>query len=198
MLCSGSFLGQIIFWNVQTGEKVADIDTGNKQFVLTVDFSQDGELVAAGQKDGTVTVFRRGADGWTKELQKPHKMRVRTVCFAGTGVDRILLVGCDDARVHVYAIAGKEFIGALTGHRSWITCIAANPNPKLSHFFVSSSVDGKVKLWNLKEKEKLVKSFDSHKGQVWSVAFNEAGTHFVSTGESGLMQLYHIDEKVAK
>lgn len=66
--------------------------------------SQDGELVAAGQKDGTVTVFRRGADGWTKELQKPHKMRVRTVCFAGTGVDRILLVGCDDARVHVYAM----------------------------------------------------------------------------------------------
>ena len=107
--------------------------------------------------------------------------------------DEILRVICV-CRIHVlmFYSAGKEFIGALTGHRSWITGLAANPNPKLSHFFVSrsahhrycskqrvggadervcmrvccSSVDGKVKLWNLKEKEKLVKSFDSHKGQV--------------------------------
>merc|ERR1712062_381389 len=46
VLCSGNFLGQINFWNAQTGKKVAEIDTGNKQFVLTVNFSQDGEFLA--------------------------------------------------------------------------------------------------------------------------------------------------------
>jgi len=63
-LLSGSLDGKIKLWDINTGKKLLDFDTGTE--VWTVDLVSAASIIVFGCEDGTVRVLRRVGKGVKK------------------------------------------------------------------------------------------------------------------------------------
>jgi WD repeat-containing protein 61 len=90
-------------------------------------------------------------------------------------------------QIHLYEASGN-LVGAFSGHESWVLGVDSHPD---GLHFVSSSSDNTVRLWDIGQRTCITTSKE-HKDQVWSVAFNEAGTELASCGDDGTVITYGL------
>lgn len=65
--------------------------------------------------------------------------------------------------------------------------------PKSAHMFLSCSMDGKVKLWEVFGNRKLVRTYVGHKLPVKDICFNNDGTEFLSTSFDNHIKLWDTE-----
>ena len=85
--------------------------------------------------------------------------------------------------------AGKE-LASLAGHSRPVTGVAFVPSGKgKEKQAVSASLDGTIRLWNLKTKEE-VRKFEGHVGEVYCIAVSADGTRILSGGNDRTVRLW--------
>ena len=149
-----------------TGKLVASIPKSAN----AVEFSRDGRLIAVGENDGLVSVYK-SATGQLQGSFNGHPTQVRGLCFS-RDAQHIMVAGNDNMlriwRMRAEKSPGEtkhlifEQIGRLTGHVGEIVDV------RLSHkgdLILTAGVDGTSRIWT-------TSVFDSRQSQ-----FDNTGRH---------------------
>jgi WD40 repeat protein len=110
--------------------------------VWCVAFSPDGRSLAAGNRDGDVTIWNPHTGNPRCSL-KGHLRGVRCVAFTSDG--KTVATGSDDETVKLWGpVTGQEFC-TLNGHSAEVYCLAFSQDDQ---WLASGSYDGAIKLWH--------------------------------------------------
>lgn len=192
-------------WNTTTWEVVADLaipqpegsksteKSSSKKFVLSVAWSPDGQRLACGSVDGTISVFDVAQAKFLHHLEG-HTMPVRSLVYSPRQ-PRLLFSASDDAQVHMYDAEGKTLMSAMSGHASWVLCVDVSPE---GDAIATGSSDKTVRLWDIGMRAS-VQTMSNHTDQVWGVAFRppapagnqvRGGGRLASVSEDKSISLY--------
>ncbi|ROL52810.1 WD repeat-containing protein 61, partial [Anabarilius grahami] len=188
-IATGSHLGKVNIFGVESGKKEHSLDTRGK-FILSIAYSPDGKHLATGAIDGIINIFDI-ATGKLLHTLEGHAMPIRSLTFSPDS--QLLVTASDDGYIKIYDVQHANLAGTLSGHGSWVLNVAFSPDDthfvsrqELMHF---NSSDKSVKVWDTASRS-CVNTFFDHQDQVWSVKYNPTGSKIVSAGDDRAIHIY--------
>ncbi|XP_077794413.1 superkiller complex protein 8 isoform X3 [Macaca mulatta] len=181
-LATGTHVGKVNIFGVESGKKEYSLDTRGK-FILSIAYSPDGKYLASGAIDGIINIFDI-ATGKLLHTLEGHAMPIRSLTFSPDS--QLLVTASDDGYIKIYDVQHANLAGTLSGHASWVLNVAFCPDD--THF-VSSSSDKSVKVWDVGTRT-CVHTFFDHQDQVWGVKYNGNGSKIVSVGDDQEIHIY--------
>ncbi|KAJ5587931.1 WD domain protein [Penicillium hispanicum] len=154
--------GHLRVWDLSdAGKQLRDHETKGS-FGTCIDLSTDGNELASGHENGAVYIFT------TSEGRMPFSLSglvqaVRAVAFSPGG--KILAAAGDSKVIVLYDTSSGEQIANLSGHSAWILSLSWS---NTGEYLLSSSFDGKVKVWSIDSKTCVATHSETEKA-VWSV-----------------------------
>jgi WD40 repeat protein len=162
--------------------------------VLAVRYSPDGELLAAGFKDGSVLVLD-AASGKTLQRLLWHARPVHGLAFSGWTregqTSAFLASGAEDGSVAVWdlqsGMARYRFTNPLLGYWGYgIRSLAFSPDDSV---LVTGGDQGYLSRWNLATGEELPR-LQTQFGLLFGIAFSPDGSRLASACGDGTVQLW--------
>lgn len=153
--------------------------------ILSIAFSPDRTLLAAGDSNGELRVWRL-ADYQSLFTAQAHTDWAGAVAFSPDG--QHLASGGDDAMIHLWEIATGQSIRTFAEHSNYVQAIAFHPQGQL----VSGSHDGTIKLWDTGTGQ-VLRTLRGHAGPVRAVAFSPDGQTLASGSSDGTVKLWDAD-----
>jgi WD40 repeat protein len=192
--CSDS---NLLEFNVTSG---AGIVAGSVDgYILSLDVSPDGKMIAAGTKNGKVVLWDR-AKGYKKQiLLTENKNQIPAVAFNHKG--DMLACGEVLGYLKTWDLKENKLLANVKGHSARITCIRFSPDDKT---IATASYDQAVNLWNADNLNDQPIKLKDHESWVIALAFSPFGDKLVtgSTKENRLIlwptRTYAIAELVSK
>ena len=192
LLASGSRDDTAVLWDVAAQTEVATLEKraepapeggiaiGRFNWVLSVSFSPEGTLLAAGDLDGTVTVWDIATRTRVSTFEGPaDRIQDQIVSVSFTPDGAFLVSGAADGRVLLWDVETGGAT-ALSGHTSF-SSIAFSPE---GTSLASGLSDGTVRLWDTATRTP-VASLEGHVGLgVKAVSFSPDGALLASLGGS--------------
>ncbi|MBD2347033.1 WD40 domain-containing protein [Anabaena subtropica] len=154
--------------------------------VMSVAFSPDGELLAAGDSNGEIHLWRV-ADGQQILIFRGHSNWVVSLAFSPDG--RILASGSSDCTVRLWDVSTGQCLHTLGEHGNEVWSVVFSPN---GDRLASACDDHIVRLWLVSTGECL-KTFQGHTNWVLSVAFGLDGETLVSGSDDNTIRLWNIN-----
>ena len=190
--------GRIIVWNTHTTDKKLLIQPHLSGYmsILAVTFSPTYDFVAFGGTDNAVSIYKCTDDDGQKlmvnddkivELQR-HDGFISCIRF--TNSDSELLSCGGNGNCLLWDVEKQDTKNEFINHYDDVTQIDINKdNPNL---FVSSSIDGTVRIWDIRDKNKQIGMFNGHKSDVNTVKWFVDGYGFVSGGDDGCVRFFDL------
>lgn len=195
-LASGSSDTSVKIWSLQGGFFKSlqqmlfggDIFTlpGHSNYVFSVAFSPDGQMLASGSQDCTIKLWDLGTRQEIRKLEG-HNSWVRSLAFSPDG--KILASGSSDRTVKLWDLAAGRNCRTLSGHSDYVFSLAFSPDGQI---LASSSSDTTVKLWLLAAGREIC-TLTGHSSAVGCVAFSPDGQTLVSGSGDGTVKLWRRD-----
>jgi U4/U6 small nuclear ribonucleoprotein PRP4 len=165
---SGRFLGTCCFdnswrlWDLEAQEEILHQE-GHSQPVYDLAFHPDGSLALSGGLDafGRVWDLRTGR---CIMFLEGHLKSILTVNISPNGYH--MATGSEDNSVKIWDLRRTECIYTIPAHTSLVSKVKFQPTN--GHYLVTSSYDGKAKLWSHPNWAPL-KELSGHEGKVMSV-----------------------------
>ena len=85
----------------------------------------------------------------------------------------------------------KKRIWQFIGHKKGVNAIKFIP--KSGHLLLSASNDCTVKLWNIYDNRKCLRTFYGHSAGIRNICFNKKGNKFLTTSYDGWIKLYDVE-----
>ncbi len=155
-------------------------------------FSPDGMTLAAGNVDGTVSLWDPATGENRLNLRAGNEM-VLAVVFSPDGAR--LACSSTDSRIRLWDLATHRMLATLEGHRGPVTALTFAPGGR---FLASGGEDQTVRLWDL-ENAREIAVLRGHKDVVLAMAFSPDGELLASTAlsERGV-QLWDVQKKESR
>ena len=174
--------GHVKLWEVSNQTEIATLQ--HNGYVLALAFSPNGQLLAAGDAEGTVKIWDVQKRQAIAQLEG-DTTRVDSVTFAPDG--RTLASAGYQGQIKLWAVANWEPLGTLQNRGTVYT--------------VDFSLDGKalastgheaVSLWSVESGEKIA-SLTGHTGWVRGAAFSPDGATLASGGDDRTIRIQNIE-----
>jgi RNA polymerase sigma factor (sigma-70 family) len=189
-LAAGYGSGNLNLWDVATGKERISLQGGWRNrggggpglLAMSVAFSPDGKLLAAGQYDHTVKLWDV-ATGKEKDRLNGHKGPVFSVSFSPDG--KTLASGSGDGSVRLWNVATGEEKATLLKHARWLLCVAFSTDGRtLAAGILPQNKDKKeyvVKIWDVRSgKEQAILTGYTDEA-ISSLAFSPDGKWLATT-----------------
>jgi WD40 repeat protein len=180
LVVAGLSSDQAEIWTID-GQRLKTIDANGQPFgIRTVAYSPEGDRIALGGNDGTVTLWT--PDGQRLQTLKGHQEAIHGLAFSPDG-DR-LVSGDIDKTIKLWNREG-QLLATLDHHTSGIEGLAFSPDGQT---FVSGSLDKTLALWS--RDGLLLNTFEGHQASIWDVTFSPDGTTIASGGADNAVLLW--------
>ncbi|MEP2024664.1 MAG: caspase family protein [Reichenbachiella sp.] len=173
----------IKMWEVSNGELLKTFK-GHRELIFELALSQNGKYLVSGSWDATARLW----DIETGEEIKVYRMDQNspyTLAFAQN--DLYLVVGTLGKEFKLLEIDSGEPARTLVGHTEIVSDIQVRNGQVLS-----SSWDGKAKLWDLASGLS-VQKFVGHEGHIYASSFDKGGQWVVTAGSDRVARLWDIE-----
>jgi WD40 repeat protein len=162
--------------------------SGHEERVVTVSFSDDGQLMASGGWDGRLIIWDTGM--WTGEVvQLPEWRVVAGGRFSPDG-ERLVAVDCS-AGCRAWLFDERwQLIDELAGYAGHAFRFLPEDGRILS-----SNEDGEVLVWDRDGNP--LPSLSAHEGAVSVINLSDDGRFLVTAGEDGTARLWQLDNLAA-
>jgi len=180
----GGKSGKVALWDIKTGERVGVVGNEVDQ-VLAADITADQQYVALGGPNKLVKVYAT-KDGQLVASIKKHTDWVTAIAYSPDG--RYLATADRNGGIQVWEGATAKEYNALPGHKATVTGLAF-----MTGVLASSSEDGKIALWDIKE-AKEIRSWNAHGGGAEWVDFTPDG-RLVSCGRDKIAKVWDQNGK---
>ncbi len=175
----GGKSGKVALWDIKTGERIGSVGNEVDQ-VLAADLSADQQFVALGGPNKLVKIYAT-KDGSLVTSIKKHTDWITAIAYSPDG--RFLATADRNGGIQVWeGPTGKEY-NTLPGHKVRVTAMSF-----MTGVLASSSEDGKVALWDVKE-AKEIRSWAAHPGGAAWVDFSPDG-RIVSCGRDKIAKVW--------
>jgi WD40 repeat protein len=175
----GGKSGKVALWDIKTGDRIGTVGNEFDQ-VLAADLSADQQFVALGGPNKLVKIYAT-KDGKLVTSIKKHTDWVTAIAYSPEG--KFLATADRNGGIQVWeGSTGKEF-NILPGHKVMVTGLAF-----MTGVLASSSEDGKISLWDVKE-GKEIRSWNAHAGGAAWVDFTPDG-RLVSCGRDKIAKVW--------
>ena len=176
-------LPDVNFTHAQFVESIFSGTFGN---ILSVAFSPNGDVLAAGTATGEIWVYqtRRGMPLLTCQ---GHTDAVWSLAFSSD--DSVLASSSDDQTIRLWNMETGQCLKTLQGHTNRIRAVTFNPD---RHTLASGGDDQTIRLWDVATGECLT-MLTGHVDRVWSVAFSPDGQTLASGSEDQAIRLWNVD-----
>ncbi len=191
-MLAGGYLGysvQVIDLNSQNRthlfEGASDGITGHSDWVSSMTFSPNGQVLASNGQDGTVRLWNL-EDG-SQILLDGKAGQMHSVDFSPDG--RSLISGGSDMNVRIWDLVTNTCLDILSGHTSWIRSVKLHP---AGDCLATCGDDRAIRLWNVAER-KCIHVFDGHTSCVSSVTFDPKGQLLASGSYDQTVRLWDME-----
>ena len=113
----------------------------------------DGAIVATASDDRTAKIWAHGSTASTHVLE--HAAEVNAVSLA----PEVVVTGCYDTLLRVFAVTTGQLLRTLAGHRSEVLSVCVRDG-----VIVSGAVDNVVRVWSMEEEAPPVAVLEGHSG----------------------------------
>ena len=151
LLASGDKNGEIILWNVQTGQIIKRLKRHHKQ-ITQLAFSADGQCLLSAAYDGTIKVWKLPEGTLWKSYKNPgipsyaNNVQGNEPTFAVFGPDnQSIYAGGYNMKVIKIALANDQMQEVFSTEEGGITCGKLSPNGQ--HLVFGAA--GKIYFWDL-------------------------------------------------
>ncbi|CAG8553430.1 3096_t:CDS:10, partial [Dentiscutata heterogama] len=178
--------GKVDLWDISTmpSSVVQSYSSGEGKFGFCTRFSPNGKLLAFSAENDCIHLFDVESGKNIHKFKGETGCPTRTIDF--TPNSSLLISGSDDETINIYDVRHFNRIGKCTGLDGFVMSVAAAGD---NEHFVSGSTDGKVKLWNIENKQCL-STVGQHSEQVSALSWNPDGDKFISVSEDRSLKWY--------
>lgn len=164
-LIVGYSTGLIEIRNPTTGRLANDLDfqaqknyivTPSKRAALSLCFSTTNELMAIGDKNGDISVWRFGSGELVQLFKSAHHKSVSCLLFHRNSKE--ILSGSHDTTAKLHGMRSNRTIRDFRGHKSFVTAVASSRD---DNFIITGSTDSTVKIWSAKTAQ-VVREYQSN------------------------------------
>lgn len=187
--------GQIILWNLETGEALTTFNGHGKNAVNAVSFSPNGKFFASASSDKTTIVWNLSTGDAVFRLRgiNGHGEQVNSVQFSADGRYILTASGSFDARstdntIRLWNAANGEFIKTFEGHSGRVSQAIFMPDTTA---ILSVGSDQKILLWDI-ETGQIVRQFGDRNDVVNSVAVSPDGQYALTGSNDATVVLWEI------
>lgn len=175
--------GALRIWDYERQQLVRHFERMNGT-VWTTDVSPDGSRMAVACDDSIVSVFDL-KNNYNKIFSPPLPTSTKAAIFSADG--QKLATGDRSATIRVWDIAANVPI-EFNGHRGTIHSLAFDPEGK---HLASAGSDGRVKIWDVLDKEKAAQDLSEQTGAVYAVTYSPDGKWLATAGWDGTVRIWN-------
>jgi WD40 repeat protein len=182
---------------VATGQQTGDLFEDHTDGVWSVAFSPDGQTLASGSTDGTITLWDLATRRQIGEPLRLHTHAVSSVAFSPDG--QTLASGSTDPAwlqlwventiILVDVATGRQIGEPLRLHIRAVRSVAFSPDGQT---LASGNSNNTITLWEVETRRQIGESLRGHTAEVRSVAFSPDGQTLASGSADGTIILWNI------
>jgi len=173
-------------WQVEPG-RLQGYLPGHTQWVYSVAFSPDGQLLATASDDDRVILWQVSAGSLAREIETSLG-GVTSVAFSPNNL--LLAAGSWDGRAGLWQVSDGHLLRTLEGHEDSVKDVAFSPDGAL---LASGSDDNTIRLWQVSDGS-LVHSLRAHTGPVNRLAFSTDGSLLASVSDDDTLSIWQVSD----
>jgi WD40 repeat protein len=184
LLAVGGDDGTVALWDLRGRRLLWQRPVGDGSPVLSVALPQDGRLVAAGDRAGTITLF--GIAGGVRRRWLAGQSSVTSLAF---GPDRRTLIsGGSSGAISIWDT--RDWTRRqLLGHTGSVVALALSRDRRL---LASGGFDNSVMVWDLDRRQRVGPPLLGHTGPVFGIAFGRTPNMLASAANDGQIILWDL------
>jgi WD40 repeat protein len=187
----GALVGDIILWDVATGEQLAAPIKAHGSAVRSVAFSPDGKTLTSGGSDGWVTLWEVMTLEQIERLALAPNNIVDVVAISPDG-KRLAAAGGDGALVVWDLVDGLSTRQRRADQPGYIFSLAFSAD---SHTLATSGTDGVIRLWDMRDDPLTAETLRGQGASIQAVAFSSIGQTLASGAVDGTVVLWNLDQQ---
>lgn len=152
---------------------------------LDLAWSPPGDRLALASWDGRILILN-STDGSLVQTLPGHAQQVQSVAWSPDGA----WIASASFSVKVWQVSDGTLLSDLSGSGQWITDLVFSPDGKL---LAGTDADGKIDVWNLTERKRVVELPLSMAGAANPIAF-VPGSGDLAVADQGRLWFYHPGE----
>ncbi|ESN94691.1 hypothetical protein HELRODRAFT_107931 [Helobdella robusta] len=209
LVIGGTYSGHIVLWDNRSNKRTpvqrtpisAAVHT-HPVYCLDVVGSQNAHNLASISTDGKMCFWNLdmlSQPQETMELQHKQSKQAAAMCFSFACCDsNNFVLGCEECVVYSACRHGNKtgILDIFEGHQGPVTGVDYHNNSgpiDFSSYFISSSFDWTVKLWNIREKAP-VHSFEDNSEYIYDAKWSPIHPSIFSTVDgSGRLDLWNLN-----
>ncbi|MEM7016662.1 MAG: WD40 repeat domain-containing protein [Pseudomonadota bacterium] len=203
LLASASEDDTVRIWSMESHEVLQTLTSyslaplGHAGF-YTVAFSPDDTLLAAGNWNGSFTVWRtedwsalytiepspKKMFGWLPAEGDGHSDSIDAIAFSPDG--KLLTTGSFDKTIKIWAVQTGQLLRTLTGHEDWVYAVTFSPD---GTYILSGGDDLALLLWEV-DTGNILQIMKGHTRTILSTNFSPDGKVLVSSGQDKTIRFW--------